>query len=104
MAVEWTAQGDLFEGCNCNLLCPCHVSFKQPPTMGYCDTIWAVSIEQGRYGDVDLADLLTFNACFSGPGVARPDDAACVEVDLDADGDVDLADLVAFQANLTGSK
>ena len=57
MAVEWTAEGDLFEGCNCNLLCPCHVSFRQPPTMGYCDTIWAVSIDQGRYGDVDLKGL-----------------------------------------------
>ncbi len=57
MAVEWTAQGDLFEGCNCNLLCPCHVTFRQPPTMGYCDTIWAVGFEQGRYGDVDLAGL-----------------------------------------------
>ncbi|PKB83360.1 MAG: hypothetical protein DSY78_09140 [Chloroflexi bacterium] len=57
MAVDWTAKGDLFEGCNCNLLCPCHVSFRQPPTMGYCDTIWAVSFEQGSYGDVDLAGL-----------------------------------------------
>jgi len=57
MAEKWTAQGDLFEGCNCNLLCPCHVSFRQPPTQGFCDTIWAVSFDQGRYGDVDLAGL-----------------------------------------------
>ena len=55
-------------------------------------------------GDVDLADLLAFDACFSGPGVDRPDEPACSEVDLDADGDVDLADLVAFQANFTGSQ
>ena len=27
----WWAEGDLFEGCNCNLLCPCHVTFHQPP-------------------------------------------------------------------------
>ncbi len=57
MPEEWTAEGDLFEGCNCSLLCPCHVSFRQPPTNGHCDTIWAVSITQGRYGDVDLAGL-----------------------------------------------
>lgn len=57
MAVEWTAEGDLFEGCNCNLLCPCHVSFRQAPTNGYCDTIWAVTFDQGRYGDVDLAGM-----------------------------------------------
>ena len=57
MDVEWNAQGDLFEGCNCNLLCPCHVSFRQPPTYGYCDTIWGVGFEQGHYGDVDLSGL-----------------------------------------------
>jgi len=57
MAVEWSAEGDLFEGCNCNLLCPCHVSFRQPPSNGFCDTIWAVSFDKGRYGDVDLAGL-----------------------------------------------
>lgn len=57
MPEEWTAEGDLFEGCNCNLLCPCHVSFRQSPTNGYCDTIWGVSFNSGRYGDVDLAGL-----------------------------------------------
>ena len=57
MTVEWSAEGDLFEGCNCNLLCPCHVSFRQPPTNGFCDTIWAVSFDKGRHGDVDLAGL-----------------------------------------------
>ena len=57
MAEEWTAEGDLFEGCNCNLLCPCHVSFRQSPTNGHCDTIWAVSIKRGHYGEVDLTGL-----------------------------------------------
>ena len=57
MAKEWTVEGELFEGCNCNLLCPCHVSFRQPATNDHCDTIWAMSIEQGRYGDVDLAGM-----------------------------------------------
>lgn len=57
MAVKWTAEGDLFEGCNCNLLCPCHVSFRQPATNVHCDTIWAVSINRGKYGDVDVAGL-----------------------------------------------
>ena len=57
MAVEWTAEGDLFEGCNCNLLCPCHVSFRQPATNGHCDTVWAASFSKGNYGGVDLAGL-----------------------------------------------
>ena len=57
MAIEWNAEGDLFEGCSCNLLCPCHVSFRQPATNDFCDTIWAVSFDQGSYGDIDLAGL-----------------------------------------------
>jgi hypothetical protein len=50
-------EGELFEGCNCNLLCPCHVTFRQPPTNGWCDAIWAMSAEQGRFESVDLAGL-----------------------------------------------
>ena len=57
MRVEWSGEGDLFEGCSCNLLCPCHVSFRQPATNEFCDTIWAVSFDNGTYGDVDLAGL-----------------------------------------------
>ncbi|HAA95513.1 MAG TPA: hypothetical protein DCE26_07465 [Dehalococcoidia bacterium] len=57
MAENWSAEGDLFEGCNCNLLCPCHVSFRQPTNHGFCDAVWAVKLQTGRYGDVDLAGL-----------------------------------------------
>ncbi len=54
---SWWAEGELFEGCNCNLLCPCHISFRQPPTNGYCGAIWGVSFGAGRFGEVDLAGL-----------------------------------------------
>ncbi len=57
MSQSWWAEGDLFEGCNCNLLCPCHISFRQPPTNSYCEAIWGASFEGGRFGDVDLAGL-----------------------------------------------
>ncbi len=57
MKQSWWAEGELFEGCNCNLLCPCHITFRQPPTNGYCDAIWGVSFEQGRFGEADLAGL-----------------------------------------------
>ena len=57
MAIGWKAEGDLFEGCSCNLLCPCHVSFRQPATNDFCDTIWAVSFDNGTYGDVDLTGM-----------------------------------------------
>ncbi len=57
MRQEWWIEGELFEGCNCNLLCPCHVTFRQPPTNGHCYAIWAMSAGQGRYGGVDLTGL-----------------------------------------------
>ena len=57
MKPSWWAEGELFEGCNCNLLCPCHISFRQPPTNGVCDAIWGVSFDEGRFGEVDLAGL-----------------------------------------------
>ena len=57
MSESWWVEGELFEGCNCNLLCPCHISFRQPPTNGVCTAIWAASFERGRYGDVDLSGL-----------------------------------------------
>ncbi len=57
MKQSWWAEGELFEGCNCNLLCPCHITFRQPPTNGYCDAIWGVAFEKGQFGEVDLAGL-----------------------------------------------
>jgi hypothetical protein len=82
MAEEWTAEGDLFEGCNCNLICPCHVSFRQPATNGHCDTIWAVTIGQGRYGAVDLTGLSVaiFLHC-PGPTMVEGDWTAVMLVD-----------------------
>ena len=57
MSESWWVEGELFEGCNCNLLCPCHVSFRQPPTNGVCTAVRAAKFEQGKYGDVDLSGL-----------------------------------------------
>ena len=54
---KWWVEGELFEGCSCYLLCPCHISFRQPPSKGYCDAIWAARFQTGAFGDVDLAGL-----------------------------------------------
>ncbi|MDA1129530.1 MAG: DUF1326 domain-containing protein [Chloroflexi bacterium] len=82
MAEEWTAEGELFEGCNCILLCPCHVSFRQPATNAHCDAIWALTIGSGRYGIVDLAGLnvAVFVHC-PGPTMADADWTAVMYVD-----------------------
>ncbi|MCH8244029.1 MAG: hypothetical protein IH897_15685 [Planctomycetes bacterium] len=55
-------------------------------------------------GDIDLADLLTLQECFSGPagGPLGPVCARCY--DFDGDGDADLADFIVFQTRFTGSQ
>ena len=56
------------------------------------------------YTDVDLADFLIFQICFSAPANERTTSAECRHTDMDGDGDLDLADLVVFQAAFTGAR
>lgn len=51
----WFAKGLLFENCNCTLVCPGHVHFSQPCTHDRCVGTWAIRIDEGRFGDTDLA-------------------------------------------------
>ena len=54
---NWWAKGLLFENCNCQLICPAHVSFKQNCTHERCTGYWAIRFEEGAYGDVPLRGL-----------------------------------------------
>ncbi|HOW73268.1 MAG TPA: hypothetical protein PKY77_21935 [Phycisphaerae bacterium] len=53
-------------------------------------------------GDVDLDDLMAFEACFSGPAV--PYATGCAAKDYDGDNDVDQADFGKFQRCFSGSR
>ena len=53
----WSASGLLVENCNCQLLCPAHVSFKNRYTNDLCHGYWAVHIDEGHYGAIELQDL-----------------------------------------------
>ena len=64
---KWEVAGDLFEGCNCQMICPCHFSFKQKQTEVVCQATWAFHIEQGSWGGVNLADTNVFVVALS-PG------------------------------------
>jgi hypothetical protein len=59
--VRWSLQGDYFENCNCDFVCPCEMAptgpLTQAPTQGYCDVMLAVHIDSGSYGDVSLDGL-----------------------------------------------
>ena len=58
---RWKLQGDYFENCNCDVVCPCEVAlggqFTAQPTEGYCDVGLAFHIDRGTYGDVSLDGL-----------------------------------------------
>ena len=103
MNLSWWVEGELFEGCNCNLLCPCHISFRQPPTNGVCTAIWAASFEQGRYGDVDLGGLGAVIFVHSpGPTMADGDWTSVLYVDSACSDEQAKATRVIFSGEAGG--
>ncbi len=58
MSDAWNLRGELVLSCNCAVFCPCVLSLGQaPPTEGYCQTWAGVRIDEGRFGDADLAGI-----------------------------------------------
>ena len=52
---SWRAKGTLLQACNCDYGCPCN--FNAPPTFGSCEGTWIGHIDEGSYGDANLAGL-----------------------------------------------
>ena len=55
-APAWEAKGTLFEACSCSVPCPCN--FGQPPSRGFCHTIYAYRLKTARYNGVVLDGLI----------------------------------------------
>jgi hypothetical protein len=49
----WNVKGLMSDACQCSVFCPCE--FAEMPTFGHCDDTAIMHIEQGSFGDVDLA-------------------------------------------------
>ena len=62
---SWKIEGDYFESCNCDIICPC--IFMADPDKGFCDVIPAWHINGGNFGNIDL-DNLNVVAFFHAPG------------------------------------
>jgi hypothetical protein len=55
---SWRIEGEYFESCNCEVLCPCLLSGAQArPTEGHCDVVLAIHIRKGNYGKIDISGL-----------------------------------------------
>jgi len=50
---KWNYKGTYLEYCNCAYGCPCN--FSGFPTHGNCRAVIAMKIDEGSFGDVDLA-------------------------------------------------
>ncbi|MGA8843277.1 MAG: DUF1326 domain-containing protein [Nitrososphaeraceae archaeon] len=64
-STDWRIEGDYFEGCNCNSICPC--IFLQDPDEGFCNLTVAWHIEKGHYESTQL-DGLNAVGVFMAPG------------------------------------
>jgi len=57
-ATAWEVQGQYYENCNCDFVCPCvpgQMAVK--PTHGSCTFAMGFSIERGHFGDIPLDGL-----------------------------------------------
>jgi hypothetical protein len=52
---NWKLEGDYFEGCNCDSICPC--LFLSDPDQGFCNVTVAWHVEKGHYNDTQLNGL-----------------------------------------------
>jgi hypothetical protein len=66
LASTWRLEGDYFEGCNCDILCPC--SFFKDPDEGSCYVSCPWHIQKGVYDDTNL-DNMNVVAMFNSPAI-----------------------------------
>src|SRR5918911_4355842 len=63
---SWNLEGEYFEACNCDLVCPC--TFFQDPDEGSCYVTCAWHIQKGVYDNNTNLDNLNVVAMFNSPG------------------------------------
>ena len=63
---KWKLEGDYFEGCNCDSICPC--IFKGDPDEGFCNLTSAWHIQKSSYNGKVNFDGLNVVALFHAPG------------------------------------
>jgi hypothetical protein len=79
---SWKIQGEYFESCNCEVLCPCLLSGATvPPTEGHCDVVLAFRIDKGNYGATDISGLNAAQALITPGPMAQGGGTLAVYVD-----------------------
>jgi hypothetical protein len=97
---NWRIDGEYFESCNCELLCPCLLSHAQArPTEGHCDVVLGIHIKHGTYGKVDISGLNAVQALTTPGAMAKGNGTFAVYVDSRAND----AQRAALEAIFTGA-
>jgi hypothetical protein len=97
---NWRIEGDYFESCNCELLCPCLLSHAQArPTEGHCDVVLATHVSSGSYANVDLSGLNVVQALTTPAEMSKGGGTLAVYVDSHAND----AQRAALEAIFTGN-
>lgn len=82
MSDDWSLEGNYFESCNCDLVCPC--IFLMPPTKGYCHALVGWQIDKGHLNDVKL-DGVKVAVYLEAPGLLTDGGwVVCLYVDKEA--------------------
>jgi hypothetical protein len=97
---KWRIEGDYFESCNCEVLCPCLLSHAQArPTEGHCDVVLAINIAKGDCDGVDLSGLRAVQALTTPGPMGQGNGTMAVYVDSRANE----AQRTALEAIFTGN-
>lgn len=79
---SWRIEGEYFESCNCELLCPCLLTHAQArPTEGHCDVVLGFHVAKGHFGALDLSGLNAAQALMTPGPMAQGGGTMAVYVD-----------------------
>jgi hypothetical protein len=82
---NWQIEGEYFESCNCEMLCPCLLSASQArPTEGHCDVVLAFHVNRGSYGKTDISGLNAVQALITPGPMAQGGGTLALYVDSKA--------------------
>jgi hypothetical protein len=98
---NWHIDGEYFESCNCELLCPCLLSHAQArPTDTHCDVVLAIHIADGHWDEnVDLSGLNAVQALTTPGPMSQGDGTLAVYIDARAN----VAQREALEKIFTGN-
>jgi len=83
MPEKWSLEGDWINSCSCDSGCPC--LFYSDPTKGYCDSMDAFHIKNGKYGKISLNGLTAVIASHSPGNFWKGNWSAALYLDKRAD-------------------